>query len=726
MPESLDYEEFDVALLVGGLARHLSWKQIPPTHWYEGKGFEVQENQLVSARGYRLYAPSVLSPEYQDFFDLGSLYWCAAVAGVGVFYIHNTANPTKVIKTIGEWQFRAEADGDGVYCTLAAINVFAKYFHLISSTFYSGQTWQLGEVTDPDDPAHLKREYRIRRITPLVGTVHENCPVIKLAGFEQSPGTHVLYAHTTRDIYKYDSVNKEFAPNDRKTQVYTTGLARFKSPTNYQVTGAGTLWVTNNMEVDYLIKADSDTDNAWTRIESVDGEIDLTLVEDYRGASSGLLTPYTIIKTYASGAITLAAARTYRWSSCSWVSGAPSSLYICVNGYNKIQKHDGTAATMSDLTGLTALAEDGGGKAVNTARVVIPYMESLCIGGETDSINGYNPRRVRWSDPRDCQAYTAYKYRDLEGTDEIQAAEILGNTCVWVTTRGVHNQNFQASPIDFSFIRKEKEIGTNSPGTVKDTGDGYIRFLGPDDFYAYDLVRVQRFGQPIRDVIFASFNDDYAAMAEGHFDNETGLYLCSVPNQSEDKWNWTTFAFDVRNQRWLEPMDRHMCFGQYYESEGKPVIDDITDLIDSRSELIDARHGISRRVVLAGGRNGQVYQIFHGRHRDYSDPDASIVFGMTDFGRPGMKRLGWLTFTHPHSEASLQVYVGLSKNGERLEEWVGPLSYSLEDVPGEDRQAILTVDRKAQWFAFRFDNLTRNQAITLESLKAHFRRESRG
>ena len=744
MPNSQDYQVFEVPYLVGGLARHLTWRQMPPTHWYKARGFVVNDGALVTMEGYENYVTDILSPEYQDYFDSGAVYIHGRIVGVAdYFYVHNEIDWAVVLRDVTDWECKLEKDSDTLYTALIqethAGTVGALLFAIGAP--YQGELFWLGSSAEPLSMDHPKRGYTCRLETPLVGTEQQNCPIIGIRWFQEEPGTNHLYACTTRDIYEYDA--GAMGQSERITQVCTTGTAKFEDGGADKVVGTATKWDTaiypgpgDGIEADQLIKADAHADSAWTRIKTVDDDTHITLAEDYRGAGTVGAVNYTIIKTYLSGPVTLDVARRYRWSTTGWKSGEPGKMWIATNGYDHVQKFDHytPGTVMEDLGGL----DDGAfiigetpGVDVKSANVAITFMESLCLGGLREKPDGgsttYEPLRIRWSDPRDAETYTPYKRRDLEGDDEIKNAKISGNTCVWLTTHGIHNQNFAASPIDFSFVRKASDIGTVAPGTMQTTGDGFIRFLSGDDLFAYDKVRTVRFGLEVRDLIFNTIIDEYASLAEAHYDPINAMYLISVPQVAGgSKWNYITLAYDLRTKTWTGPFDGFMCFGHWYETEAIPVIDEYTNLINSYTGPYDQRVGADTPVLLSGGRNGQLYKMFSGWENDRQDPDAEIIFGMTDLGRPGMKRLGWLTFTHKSGSHSASIYVGLSRDGRNVYEWVGPLYYPMAEVDGEDRKTILTVDRSANWFAFKIAGFKRNQPLEFEAIQAHFRLEGRG
>jgi len=74
---------------------------------------------------------------------------------------------------------------------------------------------------------------------------------------------------------------------------YSTGTASLSGGTT--VIGSGTEW-SANVKAGYFFKFNSDGDSAWTKIESVDNDTQLTLSETYKGsASSG---NYTIKRAY--------------------------------------------------------------------------------------------------------------------------------------------------------------------------------------------------------------------------------------------------------------------------------------------------------------------------------------------------------------------------------------------------------------------------------------------
>jgi hypothetical protein len=732
---SLDYRPFEIKTLAGGIIRDRRWNLVPPGAWQEAFAFIVDDEIAIKAPGYESWAIDIASPEFQDWIRSGA---CWAVekkpSAADVFYCQGMDPSYNVWAplTPTDWEAWLEKDTErdalGVLLAIADTPTVGAITMGMNGN-YGGRAFGVLTPADPSITPNEKMKLLLRRKAGSlpVGTVALTCPIINMHVASFTSGDPQLYAATYRDIYMVNTTTRAITDTERVTPTYSTGTAT-SSASSPAIVGIGTGWVTAGIVVDGLFKFDDDPVTAWTRIQTVGTELSITLHEDYKGTVHGSGSAYTIIRCFM-GAVDLDTARKNRWwSMVTYNSGLPERLVLATNTFDRVLKHDGNVSNeFEDLLGLDAI-DEGGNVDVEAARLVTVHSESVCLGATTEDGN-FHALRVRWSDPRDAETWTPYKWRDLDGEDELQAVAHLERTGVWFSTNGIHNQTWIAAPLDFAFQRKERVLGCIAPGSVQSIPKQAIIFLGNDDFYQYDLIRPRAIGDAIRDLVFDDMNDDYIPMASSHYDEISQLYLFSYPtNDGGDLMNSRTVAFDLKRQKWLEPMEGFMAYTRFFESESIPFIDDVDVLIDEYDKFFDRREFAGTPMMLGADGYGGIHKLFTGKTADYADIDATLLTGMTNLGVEGLKRLGWITLQAYDTDGTIEIYVALSRDGRNVSQWVGPIVHSMGG-PIDDFEVPITVDRTANYFAFRVRTVgghsSRAQDLRLESLKAFFRIEGR-
>lgn len=697
MPNSRLYREFHVERLTDGLKRGVRRSAVPLTAWYDSLGFSTRNLRARKVGGWRAFGTPILSPEFQDYHTQGVAITHNTIPLAGRTLVTVTGTDmTEFWTWAGTWEYRLLGDPDSYWTEV----VFAAVSSILLTTLYPGEQEFVNEP----------RRYELRRKDP-VGSSAQVCPVQTISSFFRSISEEQLFFHTGRDVYRHNPVDPS-AP-DRVTPKESTGTASLSGTT---VTGTGTTWVTDGVLEDHLFKFDADPDTAWTRIASVNSETEVDLADTYRGA--GTSGNYTIIRCYAAGAITVDAARRIFWSTSTYRGG--QVLYVATNGVDRIQKNTGSG-DMTDLAGLDAI-DEGSPVDVSSAKVAIPYWESLVIGNLQE--NGVDaPNAVRWSTPLEPEVFKPFKRLTLEGDDAIVNAAVVAGNLVWFNERSVHNMVPIGPPFDFRTSRRVTGIGCIAPGSVQVIREQAAVFLGQDDFYLYDTTREQKLGTDVRNIIFDNLNDEYRNMIASTVLQDLGLYLCSFPATKEgDLWNWRTLAYDFEDGKWSAPYEGFMALGRFFQQTTIPINAD-DRIINTVDDPINARASAGRPVSLAGSRAGEVYSIFDGLAQDTAPFEAWFTTGLSQLEYRGMKRIGYVVVHGDGTGANLELEVAQSMNGADVS-WSDPFPFTMEPGSSIEREKIVPVNLSTNYVGFRIRSREVSR-VEIDSISVFWRPRSR-
>lgn len=713
MPNSEQYRVFQTPSIAGGLDRSKRRDLIEPGRWWRSRGWWADLLEAVKAPGFISKADTVPSPEFQDYYEGGTAFM---VQDTFAYLNYAPRLIRDVMRSVADWQFKLVQDPDSDYSDLIFFSntqvASAVGAELTFNAQYNGSTF--GNTTQNTlIEAEDFRRYILRNNDTKLDSSGDAqpCPINLITVFYTSPGNELVYICTPRDIYLWSDTSPHLGPTSRKTQTYSTGTVANIVTT--AVTGnAGTNWDTSGTVREHLFKLDSDGDDDWTRISSVGGATSITLLENYRGA--GTSGAYKIIQCY-NGAQSAATSRTNKWFSVNWLDGddPPGDIIVFCNGNDVVKKHDGVSPEIEDLnvSSLTTI--------LNSARIPLVLDEHLCLGYTTEGGSDL-VRRVRWSNRLDAETWTDTDYRDIPGDDYIVGATKLQGQGVWMLSRGIVNQRAVGAPFDFAFIRQVDDVGCVAGGSIQAIRNQTVVFMGPDNLYSYDLIRAEKIGEPIQDLVYNQLDSSQLDSICSIFDEQTGLYLLSIPTADAlpEGNNGVTYAFDVDRRVWLEPSEGFTAFGRMFQAQAR-FIDDFPNPIDTYSQVLDQRFSPGSPILVAGSFSGQLYEFFTGAAADLSVIDADFELGMTDLEFPGLKRLGWLVLEAQSTGAVLEVTVGCSMDGSTIE-WGTPYNLTL-DEDCSTRDLIVPVNQTAKYFSVRIRNRSRVAMPKLRSLNFHWR-----
>jgi hypothetical protein len=710
MPNSTEFKRFPVDVLGGGISLWRRASLTPPGRWRKAKGWAAKQGSALRAEGFRTYLERACSPEFQDYFQGGAcdqltnLNLGGSPTGFGTLI---GPNPTlSSVMVPSEWDFKLDTDPEPCWAPVLQIALLGQVLFISLSAAYVGALSGQGDWI-----AGQARRYALRRRATQAGlTTRESCPVNEIRRFAQPNGSETLYFFTPRDVYEFDP---NTATPIRRTPTYATGTVSAISGDGLSITGNLTAWDTAGLGASMLFKMNADPETKWTRIASVGGATTLTLLEGYKG-NRGLTGAYTVTKCF-NAAQTLSEGRKNRWRTVPFLIGSPGPILVACNDKDRVQKltGSGVAAALGGLDNVEGIdVQSAGGAAV--------FGERLVLWRTRENGTRY-PRRFRWSDPLDAETWFASKARDLQGEDEIRAGVQLAGALVFLCDRSIHNITPTTPPFDFRADRKVSDLGCRAGGSAVNKRDQQILFLGPDNFYAYDLTRETPIGREIAPAVFDGLHDDMIGMACAQVIEDLGLYVCSLPFRSGgDLWTWRTFAFNFVENVWIEPFEGFLAFGDYFETTRIPINSYTLKCNAYAGRRINSRRGRATAIHLAGGRDGRIVRLFEGFDSDWGWPENELIGGITDCGYSGLKKFGWVVLEAEANSAWIDVEIGLSMNGEAIT-WLPAKRVYLSESTISERDLIFPVNRSAKWITYRIKTPFQNQRPSLYSLDYYWR-----
>jgi len=298
------------------------------------------------------------------------------------------------------------------------------------------------------------------------------------------------------------------------------------------ITGNGTDWVdatdyTAPEVGDYFIMDDDHSSTAepdanWGKIETVDSDTQITLIDAYTGDTA--VGDYTIRKQYAvpSGE---------RWS---WA--VVNDYVYFSNGGDYVQVYTGSGCA-TNLNTTSAIK----------ARYIIEYANRLIMAdyGTTRAANG-----LAWSkegDPSDWTDSTAGSTTFLQSDDYITGLGKVGASLVVYQRESlIFGQRTGVSTAPIEFGRTKRGVGCIAPYSIVDVR-GTNAFFGHDDVYIIDGESPFSIGEKIRDKLFSVATTTELQKAFGynnHLQNEVRWFvtgtddtrLCFVWNYKLNEW----------------------------------------------------------------------------------------------------------------------------------------------------------------------------------------------
>jgi hypothetical protein len=419
--------------------------------------------------------------------------------------------------------------------------------------------------------------------TQLLGGVKLDtaAPIRNIYGFNLSSGTTILVVSDGRDLFKFNADVWNCI-----TPIHTTGTADFGNLGNKKiVTGNGTTWVTDGIQPGMAIKCDDDA--VWYEIDTVDGETQITLTEDYTD-TGGTTKDYTIrMRRSITGE---------RWISFE----TALNKLIVVNGVDPTLEWDGAASQMTELANapigrfVTAFHQEN--------FLVIGRMNTDQLLIQNSEIGDYTV----W----DGTGYSGeYPFKSSEGliTGLDGHSEYL-----WVLkSDGAWQGRWTGA---YSQIQWHQETAVID-GPIVPTS--YLRlgetaaWFGNAKIWSFDGHNAEEIGRPVREYVFAEdgLDRDYLDSVVSEVQIAWSLAFWSFPIDGSGGIPARTVVYDWAADQWFISDIGYSSFGRVDLNRSDVQWDTLTGTMDAQTRIFDQLGSTPEPVVLAGDEQGYLYYL---------------------------------------------------------------------------------------------------------------------
>lgn len=334
--------------------------------------------------------------------------------------------------------------------------------------------------------------------------------VMAIANFFPRNLSEKLMFFTQTDVFVHDENNDEPV---FLTPIYDGGTA---AASGTAVTGTTTTWLTQADGGNFIHFGDADYHGIddWFEIDTVDSDTGITLVEDAGTVVDG---PYTIRQTFVGNSSNL-------WSVTVFMQDEDSGddLVIATNGIDPVITWNGTDATVTEHPELMFTAD-----AVVTFANMVIYI-NVVTGGISYPTSFINSDVGKPLAAGATGTGLSEQFRVTDKPDPLLGGVVLGNNLVLYSRRQGIVAQFAGDPLVFIFRVAFSGTGPIAARAIADFGD-YHEFLGPDAEYAFDGVALREINSHVGRDIIRTGDPARRAFAYGHFDEENGDLIWSVP-----------------------------------------------------------------------------------------------------------------------------------------------------------------------------------------------------
>lgn len=333
--------------------------------------------------------------------------------------------------------------------------------------------------------------------------------------FPREEDEKLIFA-TPTDLYVYDPDTDTVR---YLTPAYATGTA---SASGTAVTGVGTSWLTIGVKAGDFISFGSATTTStsatWHEIANVNNDTSITLT-----ATAGVIGagPYTIRRVFA-------ASPSAYWTTDVFVNDGTSGddLWFATNGTQSVVTWNGTDTFATLHPELDFVC-----------RTLCTYSNMMIYGNLTYA-GEYLPQSIINSDvglPLNAGATgtgLSEQFVVHSGSDEILNMLILGDYLIIYSERTIVPTQFIGDPFIFQFRQAISGVGPISPNAIADYGD-FHEFIGSDAGYLFDSVTLRETNSHVWRDILRQTDPMRRRQAYGHFDEEQGDLIWSIPNTTD-------------------------------------------------------------------------------------------------------------------------------------------------------------------------------------------------
>lgn len=528
-----------------------------------------------------------------------------------------------------------------------------------------------------------------------------------IANFFPREQAERLVFFTNDDVLYHDAVNDVPV---YLTPIYDTGTA---SASGTAVTGTGTAWATNASAGDFIHFGDADYNTVdpteWWEIDSVGGDTSITLVEDAGTIADG---PYTIRNIFSG-------TDANQWSVESFTQDETSGddFLVATNGVDPVISWNGTDATVTKRTAMNFVCDT----LVRFSNMMI-YI-NVTTGGVAYPTSIINSDVGKPFAAGDAGVGLSEQFRVTDNPEPLKAGVVLGNNLVLYSSRIGILAQFAGDPLIFIFRIGFTDVGPISRRSVVDFGD-YHQFYAPDGEYSYDGVNIREINKHVGREIIRTGDPVRREFVYGHFDEENGDLIWSVPAttdtgagniMSAPKDAWVEHYLEVVPPGVERPYSKRAwpftATGYYTRNEGLTWATAAGTWAEYNYAWNDQFSALGFPLNLAGDEDGVVYIINQSQQGDGVELPSFVRTGRMPL--VDGKERGLLSRIYPFTgqlNNTLEITTYLADFATSTATNGGTLEYDTSHVEG---RFFVTPYRRARFIEVKFGSAT-GEAWTLE------------
>ena len=499
------------------------------------------------------------------------------------------------------------------------------------------------------------------------------------------------------DIYVYDPDNDAVL---YLTPIYSTGTA---AATGTAVTGTGTTWTTNVAVGDFIsfgANDENDPTATWYEIGTVDSDTGITLT------GTGVPAPigngaYTIRKIFH-------VSDTGEWDTEIFVNDADNheDHWIATNGVDPVISWNGSdpTVTVHDEMGFTC-------KTLANFSNMILY-GNVTTGGTSYPSSFINSNVGQPFIAGDVGAGLSEQFQVHEGLDEIVNIVPMGDLAIAYSLGHCTSIQFAGEDIVFIFRNAVNGLGPISVNAIADFGD-FHEFIGPDAQYTFDGVSLSETNEHVFREILRTLDPIRRFRVFGHFDEENGDLIWSVPlTTDDDVGNLLGAPEQAYTEHYLEDAGPNMSTpfsrrafpftttGFYAQFEGATWEDMDQTWSDINFAWNDQFLQNAFPLNLAGDTSGQIYVLNVAQEGDGATLPSYVRFARQalNTGRERSLLTRVYPFTEPNSSPmDIRIWLGDHAMGNLSQK--GSLTFSQAHVEGRH---FVSVFRRGRFMELQF------------------------
>lgn len=382
-----------------------------------------------------------------------------------------------------------------------------------------------------------------------------------------------------------------------------------------------------------------------------------------------------------------------------------SGLLIITNGFDRLRKWSGSGNNAA-LGGSPPYAK------------YLTYLSPYLILGYTNDGVSNEPWRTAWCDTDAPEIWTGGNSGEALFSDEpspIQNVAKLNEFCAVYKKQSLGLLRKVDPPDIFQPITVKTGVGLGAPRAFADA-EGSHYFMGQNDFFVWNGIRVESIGNPVREEVFSRINREKINRCWALHIQELNEIWFAVVISGED-WPTEIWKYNYRLGYWFFDTCASLTCGITYERVNTLAWDDAVGTWDEQQTAWDAGVTVaSWEDTILGRADGYTDQLDYTTTND-NQLAVSAFFITKDFvGEQLEVSERWLQF-NVWAKGPGKLYVDYSTDfGSTWTSIPYKSSQAYVDLDGTMRQYEFYLDTWAPQIRFRLRNAEVGETFYLQAL----------